>query len=236
MHRGLAARQSMNSCRATCSTEGITRAGGMVMAMRLLVVADSAHNWPEDSDGRYDFSALVERHRPDALISLGDFSLVHAGVMARAGAPFAAGVYGNHCTQDYMPEHGIVDLVGDRGAPARRGTLKLPGQFEVSVLAVQGCVRYKPDRDDVLFTQDQYTAAIDTIPAADLVITHSPPFGINDAEDAAHVGIVALRRWVDRHRPRWLLHGHTYENPERSWCGDTQVIYVHGHALVDLHL
>lgn len=97
-------------------------------------------------------------------------------------------------------------------------------------------MRYKADLDDVLFTQEQYTAAIDRLPAAELVVTHCPPAGINDAADQAHVGIDALRRWVDRYRPRWLLHGHTYENQERSWHGDTEVVYVHGHAVVDLRL
>lgn len=156
--------------------------------------------------------------------------------MAHAGAPFAAGVYGNHCTQEYMPRNGLVDLVGDRELPARRGTLRLPGQRALSVLAVQGCVRYKPDVDDVLFTQDEYAAALDAIPAADLVITHCPPAGVNDGEDAAHNGIDALRRWVDRHHPRWLLHGHTYDNPKVSCHGETDVFYVHGHALITLPL
>lgn len=202
--------------------------------MKLLVVADSAHTWPEDAEGRYTLAPLVHLHTPDALVSLGDFSTVHASVMARAAAPFTAGVYGNHCTQDYMPAHQITDLVGDRTSPARRGTLTLPGHRPVSVLAVQGCVRYKADRDDVLFTQEQYAAAIDNLPAAELVITHCPPRGINDAEDAAHVGIEALRRWVDRHAPRWLLHGHTYENPPHSCHDGTGVFYVNGHALIEL--
>ncbi|MGC7194501.1 metallophosphoesterase, partial [Mycobacteroides abscessus subsp. abscessus] len=70
-----------------------------------------------------------------------------------------------------MSKYAIVDLVGDRALPARHGVLALAGQREVSVLAVQGCVRYKPDRDDVLFTQAEYASAIDEIPAADLVIT-----------------------------------------------------------------
>lgn len=214
----------------------VPRKGGILSVMRLLIVADSAADWPTGEDGRYDLSSLVREHSADALISLGDFSSGPAAVIGRAGAPFTAGVYGNHCTQDYMPANGIVNLVGDRSSPSRRGTLQLPGHRDVSVLAVQGCVRYKPDLDDMLFTQTEYSAALDTIGPAELVITHSPPAGINDAEDAAHQGIAALREWVDRHQPRWLLHGHTYENPERSQYGNTEIIYVHGHAVIELSL
>lgn len=202
--------------------------------VRILVLADSTDGWPDDDDGWYDLSVLVERHRPDVMLSLGDYSAVHAAVMARSGIPARFGVYGNHCTQDYMPSHGITDLVGDRRLPARHTTLHLSGRGAITVLAVQGCVRYKPDRDDVLFTQDEYAAAIDPLPRAELVITHCPPAGINDAEDAAHTGIDALRNWVDTHHPRWLLHGHTYDNPERSRHGRTDVFYANGYAMVEL--
>lgn len=204
--------------------------------MRLLALADSALNWPRDADSRYDLSGLVRDHQVDAIISLGDYSRIHADAMQRAQAPRAFGVYGNHCTQDYMPDHGIEDLVGDRHRAARRGTLRLPGHRDVTLLAVQGCIRYKPDTDDVLFTQEQYAREIDRIPKAELVITHCPPAGVNDDEDPAHAGIEALRRWVDRHRPRWLLHGHTYQNPERSMHGNTEIIYVNGYSVIDLPL
>lgn len=202
--------------------------------MRLLIVADTAHTWPTNAEGRYDLAPLVRAHAPDALVSLGDFDDLHAEVMARSGAPAVYGVYGNHCVSDYMAGNGIVDLIGDRSVPAGFGTLELPGHQPVSVLSVQGCVRYKPGAGDVLFTQEQYAAVLDRLPAADLVITHAPPLGVNDAPDDAHVGVEALRRWVDRHQPRWLIHGHTYENPPRSRHGRTEIIYVHGHAVVDL--
>ncbi|WP_267890069.1 hypothetical protein [Mycobacteroides abscessus] len=39
---------------------------------------------------------------------------------------------------------------------------------------------------------------------------------------------------MDPHQPRWILHGHTYDNPQRSWHGNTEVIYVHGFAVVDI--
>ena len=41
------------------------------------------------------------------------------------------------------------------------------------------------------------------LPAADVLLTHSPPAGVNDdPDDPAHVGYDGLRDWVDRHRPR----------------------------------
>ncbi|MFV8142059.1 hypothetical protein ACNQR7_31220 [Mycolicibacterium senegalense] len=85
-------------------------------------------------------------------------------------------------------------------------------------------------------TEEQYAAAIEGLPAAELVITHCPPVGINDGADPSHVGIAALRRWVDRHRPRWLLHGHTYNNPVQSFHGGTEVLYTYGYVALELDL
>ena len=52
------------------------------------------------------------------------------------------------------------------------------------------------------------------LPAADVLLAHSPPEGVNDEpDDRAHRGSPALRAWVERNRPGWLLHGHTLPNP-----------------------
>jgi Icc-related predicted phosphoesterase len=46
--------------------------------------------------------------------------------------------------------------------------------------------------------------------AVDVLVTHSPAFGIHDRADAAHTGFKALLRFMDWYRPRYLLHGHVH--------------------------
>jgi hypothetical protein len=45
-----------------------------------------------------------------------------------------------------------------------------------------------------------------------------------------------LREWVDRHRPRYLLHGHTTpDSRTQTHClGVTEVTWVRGVALLEL--
>jgi uncharacterized protein len=43
----------------------------------------------------------------------------------------------------------------------------------------------------------------------DVLLTHSPPYGIHDDDDPAHEGLHAINLLMRIMRPRYLLHGHT---------------------------
>jgi Icc-related predicted phosphoesterase len=44
----------------------------------------------------------------------------------------------------------------------------------------------------------------------DILITHAPPYGIHDRSDRCHQGFRALRSFMDRFRPQYLIHGHVH--------------------------
>ena len=44
----------------------------------------------------------------------------------------------------------------------------------------------------------------------DIVVTHAAPAGLGDGEDMAHWGFEALRKFLDKHHPRFLIHGHVH--------------------------
>ena len=75
------------------------------------------------------------------------------------------------------------------------------------------------------------------LPPADVLLAHSPPAGVNDEpDDRAHRGSPALRAWIERHRPAWLLHGHTLPNPaqKEQRLGSTRVVHVRGALPLEL--
>ena len=47
----------------------------------------------------------------------------------------------------------------------------------------------------------------------DILVTHSPPYGIHDGADLPHRGFKSLRWFIRAFRPRYLLHGHTHITP-----------------------
>ena len=72
----------------------------------------------------------------------------------------------------------------------------------------------------------------------DVLITHGPPAGINEGSDPPHRGLQAVRRAVEWMHPRLLLHGHVHpygrDTPREGQLGETRVINVVGHRLIEV--
>lgn len=74
--------------------------------------------------------------------------------------------------------------------------------------------------------------------ALDILVTHSPPRHINDREDVAHRGFVAMRRFLKWFRPPYQVHGHIHlydrSRPNTARYLDTDVINVYPFQRLDL--
>lgn len=182
--------------------------------MRLLVIADIT---PQLGMGVAEYVAV---HEIDAVVTAGDLTRFDLAGIDSLSVP-VMGVYGNHCDRRYLKDLRITNL-----------HLKRTVVGGVSFTGLEGCVRYKPDKADVLYTQREYMRLVKKLPAADVLVTHCPPRGINDHEDPAHEGIDALRTWVDRVQPAVLIHGHTYPAQPVTAYGPTRIEYVRGARIV----
>jgi Icc-related predicted phosphoesterase len=134
------------------------------------------------------------------------------------------GVHGNH------DEHGTLDALGVEDVHLRRVEI---GDWSFAGFA--GCVKY--GRGPFQFTQREAAKLAKRLPAADVLVCHCPPSGVNDEpDDCAHHGFEALRAWAERHRPRYILHGHTTPDPRTRVhrFGDAQVVWVRGSRVVEL--
>lgn len=190
--------------------------------MKLLVVADTTENWPED----------IERHaaESDLVLSLGD--MYSADIKRLTGNGSAvAGVYGNHCRPGYLKEQGAVELAPD-GKICSTSIMRGKGA-SLSILGVNGCVRYS-NAAHFQWTQEEYAKQLLKTPRSEWVVTHCPPLGVNDHDDPAHHGIAALTEYVRKNNPSHLFHGHTYPETLMSRLGNTKIHYVHGWARLEI--
>ena len=192
--------------------------GGLRPLTRILALADTTENWTPET--------IAVARIVDVILSLGD---MYSSDLERVkvGTPIL-GVYGNHCRRGYLKSIGAVEL-SSSDDPASVTRLN----NGVTILGVSGCVRYS-NAADHQWTQDEYRRALDNAPRCDWVVTHCPPRGVNDHEDHAHLGIDALREYVETRAPEHLFHGHTYPEEPLVGLGDTKIHYVHGWSVLDV--
>lgn len=72
----------------------------------------------------------------------------------------------------------------------------------------------------------------------DILLTHSPAFGIGDGEDLPHTGFKSFNKLLDKHKPQLMIHGHqhlNYKNTKRQLhYNDTKVINAYGHFIIEV--
>ena len=115
---------------------------------------------------------------------------------------------------------------------SRTCTAAAPRCFGLTVAGFEGCVQYG-NGGHYHYTQKKASKLAKRLPAADILICHCPPLGVNDdPDDPAHVGFEGLRDWVDRHQPRHILHGHTHPiaGLAATSYGDARVHWVRARA------
>ena len=85
----------------------------------------------------------------------------------------------------------------------------------IRIMGLGGCRRYHPG--PYQYTERQMRHRIRKLwyplwrnKGVDIVVTHAAPAGLGDDEDMAHWGFEALREVLDKHHPRFLVHGHVH--------------------------
>lgn len=152
-------------------------------------------------------------------------------------------VPGNH-DPTYQP-----DLEEGHAAGCTNLDLQTAVFEDVLLAGIGGSIRYRPQAVNQYTQCEAYVRAIRLVPALlrnrrrhgralDILISHSPPFGIHDDDSSAHRGLKAINwllRWA---RPRLHLHGHLHDmrrnlKPRITWLGYTAVMNVFPHRMVE---
>ena len=191
----------------------------------MLAVAD------EVDDSLY--SEKLVSLRPDLIVSCGDLPFDYLEyLVTRANVPLLY-VPGNHDLSVRRRDSRWQPLQLELTAPGPQGCDNIDGRvLEVRGLRVAGLggsLRYKPGPNQYSQAQMRWRAlgltGRDSLKRLrsglklDLLVTHAPPFGLSQAQDAAHIGFVAFRDLVRDLSPRLLVHGHVHpygrRQPER---------------------
>ncbi len=120
----------------------------------------------------------------------------------------------------------------------------------LNIAGIGGSIRYKPGCPNQYSQSQMYSRLSFLLPklllhlplhgnVLDIVIAHSPPRGIHDDDDQAHVGFSAFKDFILTFKPRYFLHGHTmvYKNNIVSpvtRVGKTTIINVYPYRIIEI--
>lgn len=153
----------------------------------------------------------------DVIVTLGDIDgLVLKSLNERfKGKPFL-GVLGNHDFKGDLEYYGIQNL--------HRSPQIVHGK---KVVGVEGCVKYKNEKDAPLYSQEEVSSFYRELPRCDIVFSHNSPIGIHDKPGIAHEGYRGLKEYIENHHPQYVFHGHQHVH-SLTVDGTTKVIGIYG--------
>jgi len=153
-----------------------------------------------DRPPKESIKEILSKSSVDLICTLGDldyYSLIELKDIINIPK---IGVYGNHCSGTYFEELGIKNM-----------HLETFEYKSFTFGGFEGSVRYKADKYAPMYTQEEANELLKDFPKVDVMLCHCPPYGINDEPDeVSHQGFKALKDYVEKHSPQYLLHGHTY--------------------------
>ena len=199
--------------------------------MRVLVVAD------EESRYYYDYYQPGRLDGIDLIISSGDLSRSYLEFLVTLGNCPLLYVCGNHddTFADHPPE----------GCVCIEDTVFLYRGLRFAGLG--GSYRYRPD-GIYMYTEKQMARRIRKLwwkirknKGVDVLVTHAPAFGKGDLDTLPHRGFRCFLKFMEKYRPRYMLHGHVHRNygfkiPVTQRYLDTEIINACGAYLLDLQI
>lgn len=120
-------------------------------------------------------------------------------------AAFHVGVLGNHDMYN-LEAYGIINL--DKQYIERHG---------ISMVGLEGSVLYKDTAYHYpSYAQGESLIFCETLPKANILLSHTSPYGIHDDNSSSHQGLIGLRNYIDKHCPKYNIHGHQHIDKKQS--------------------
>lgn len=185
--------------------------------LKVLAIADYGH-WLHLS------KVLQENPDIDVILTLWDLCSSDLEDIITTSIP-KLGVYWNHCAKWYFRLIWIENL-----------HLQIKTINWITFWWFEWCVRYKPGWD-VLYTQEESVELVKSLTQVDILVLHSPPFGINNNLDDPHIWLIWTKNYVDEFSPKHIFHWHTYYNSSFiEKYKDTYVHYVNWMKVIEIEV
>lgn len=209
--------------------------------MRILAVSDRV------LDKLYSGRTRQHYANVDLIIGCGDLPFYYLDFLTSAlDAPLVY-VRGNH---DGGPQYAADGRIWSevRGGVDIHG--KVVARKGLILAGLQGSMRYKAQADYMYSESEMRMVVAHLVPrllwnrqrfgrALDILVTHSPPYGIHDRPDPPHTGFKVFLSFLRLFKPRYHLHGHihVYRQDEvvTTKHDETTIINVYPYRLLEIN-
>ena len=193
------------------------------------------------------YHSEVKRQYPDVdlIIGCGDLPYYYLDFLVSAFDVPLVYVRGNHDGGSQYTVDGRVlnEVMGGVDLHTRVITRK-----GIILAGLEGSRRYRP-HDPHMYTEAEMRRHIARMAprlvlnrakygrSLDILVAHSPPFGIHDKKDLPHTGFKIFRSFMTMFKPKYLLHGHIHIYRQDDICvtdyEGTCVMNVYPYRLFD---
>lgn len=196
--------------------------------MKVLLLSDveSKYLWDYYRPGRLDGIDLI--------LSCGDLDANYLSFLVTMGRAPLLYVHGNHDRRyETHPPEGC-DCIED----------KLVKVGDLRILGLGGSIRYNGGANQ--YTEREMARRLMRLwprilwaGGVDIVLTHAPPRGLGDADDAPHRGFQCFHKLLDRFHPQYFVHGHVHLNyganiPRLTHYGDTTIVNAYEKYILEI--
>ena len=211
---------------------------GTMSGMKILAVSD------QEVDQVYELASQDHFGGVDMIIGCGDLRYGYLEYLVTVLNADLFYVPGNH-DLEYNP--GSIDGQAAGCTNLDLGTVRAGGLL---LAGFGGSIRYRPEGTNQYSQSGAFLRLARLVPklwrnrlrygrALDLLVTHSPPYGVHDDESRAHQGLKAINWLMDWAKPRYVLHGHMHYQQSNlmrdvTWQGTTSVMNVYPYRVIEV--
>ncbi|MCB8982248.1 MAG: metallophosphoesterase [Ardenticatenaceae bacterium] len=210
--------------------------------MKILAVSDRVLDVLYHSQVRQNLPSL------DLIIGCGDLPYYYLDFLISALDVPLVYVRGNHDQGPQYTADGRVLYDVPGGMDIHCQTVSHDGLL---LAGLEGSMRYRPQAPLMYTEREMRWQFSQLVPRLlmnrsrygrylDVLVTHSPPYGIHDRHDLPHTGFKVFLTLMRLFKPRYLLHGHIHiyrpDTPRQTQFGETAVFNVYPYRILDIDL
>ncbi len=207
--------------------------------MKILAVSDRV------MDQLYCVDVRQKHPDIDLIIGCGDLPFYYLEFLISALDKRLVYVRGNH---DKGPQYTVDGRVLEKvmgGSDIHGRCVEREGLL---IAGLEGSMRYRPNAPFMYTETEMKRQVAGLLPKLlrnkvrhgrylDILVAHSPPFGIHDKPDIPHTGFRIFLNFMQWFQPKYLLHGHIHiyrqDTPRVTQYLDTTVINVYPYHLLN---